>query len=84
MRHARQHTDITATAVTRDRPVDKKNRQETTKQWAKKKRVSSPKRKEKMATALSKLSIKENNPNVEMDSEIMRLRDEIQQEKQMK
>ena len=67
-----------------DKKTPSRHLQEITTKWAKKKRVSSLKRKGNMATALSKLSIKENNPNVEMDTEIMRLRDEIQQEKQMK
>ncbi|XP_028403508.1 coiled-coil domain-containing protein 169-like [Dendronephthya gigantea] len=37
-----------------------------------------------MATALRKLTVQDDNPQVEMDNEIMRLREEIEQEKQMK
>ena len=86
MRHARQQTDITATSSC-SRPAAKdltKKRPQTAKKWAKEKSASVLKKQKNMATAVSKLGMKENNPQFEMDSEIIRLRDEIQQEQQMK
>lgn len=83
MRYARQPTDITAIVPKQVRePVDKKRL--TAKKWVKRKNPTVFKKRDNMATALSKLSMKENNLQVEMDREIKRLRDEIMQEKQMK
>ncbi|CAB4030450.1 Hypothetical predicted protein, partial [Paramuricea clavata] len=85
MRHARQQTDITATAVSRKACDSIKNKSKA-KKWAKaegKSKKSGILKKRNMATTLSKLTIRERNPQVEMDSEITRLREEIEQERQM-
>jgi lipopolysaccharide biosynthesis glycosyltransferase len=86
MRHARQQTDITHITTTRKAWDSIKNKSQA-KKWAKaegKSKKSGILKKRNMATTLSKLTIQERNPQVEMDSEITRLREEIEQERQMK
>ena len=88
MRHARQQTDITAAVSTvKARDSSKSKPQAKAKKWTKAE-VKSKKpgilKKRNMATALSKINVQERTPQVEMDAEIRRLREEIQQERQMK
>lgn len=87
MRHARQQTDITAAVSTKDWDSSKSKPQAKAKKWTKAE-VKSKKpgilKKRNMATALSKINVQERTPQVEMDDEIRRLREEIQQERQMK
>lgn len=89
MRHARQITDITATVSNRKwDSSDKNKRQTSVKTWAKadaKSKKSGILTKRNMATTLSNnITVQERCPQVEVDSEITRLREEIDQEKQMK
>ena len=59
----------------------------TAKKWAKAESKSKKPgilKKRNMASTLTKLTIQDRNPQVEMDSEITRLREEIEQEQQMK
>jgi hypothetical protein len=87
MRHARQQTDITATVSSKARDSGKNKPKERAKKWAKagsKSKKSGILKKRNMATTQAMLSIQERHPQVEMDSEITRLREEIEQERQMK
>ena len=88
MRHARQQTDITATVSTNKAWDSSKSKpQATAKKWTKagvKSKKPGILKKRNMATALSKLTVQERTPQVEMDDEIKRLREEIEQERQMK
>ncbi len=87
MRHARQQTDITATVSRQARNSVKNKPKSTAKKWAKAESKSKKPgilKKRNMASTLTKLTIQDRNPQVEMDSEITRLREEIEQEQQMK
>ena len=87
MRHARQQTDITATVTRKGWDSIKNKPKETAKKWAKAESKSTKSgilKKRNMATTLAKLTFHERHPQVEMDSEITRLREEIEQERQMK
>ena len=91
MRYARQQTDITATTATvctGTAVKDKTKPGNTTKKgWGR--TELKPKRKgilknKNMAMAMSKFAYEESNSKMEVEDEINRLRDEIEQENQMK
>ena len=85
MRHARQQTDITATAPRRVWDSVKNKPQKGAKKWAKPKKPGILKKRNMATTLSNKFAIGQgDNPQVEMDSEITRLREEIEQERQMK
>lgn len=88
MRHARQQTDITSTVSKPAWDNSFKNEPKAKTKKATKANGKSKKpgilKKRNMATALRKLTVQEDNPQVEIDNEITRLREEIEQERQMK